>query len=255
MMKIISTILCFVCCAMASYAAESSEQIWQKANGAYQQKQYDTAVFYYQKILQQEPANADVHYNIANAFYKNNQVSEAVLHYERALFFDPQLTKAKDNLLLAQKRIPNFIKHNKEIFFVRWWQNATTGNTATPWAITGLLLFISFLAMLWWNRLKASMKIPLQALIIAPILVIGALLFSYEASLNATQSKRAVIMDATSSMTTAPNVFKNSILIPQATTVIVGEEKSNWVNVTLPDNRSGWVKKSALTFVHNISKK
>src|ERR1044071_4582958 len=62
----------------ASAKPEYFEQIWQKGNSYYAQKQYDSAAVYFEKLAAENPGNAVVYYNLGNAYYRLNQVGPAV---------------------------------------------------------------------------------------------------------------------------------------------------------------------------------
>ncbi len=240
---------CFVTLAANVFAAEENiSPYWNRANNAYTRKQYDSAVFYYSKIAGLQTSNALVYYNLGNAYYKSNRIALAVLSYERALFYNPALDQAKDNLNLAKNRIPNALKQRQEIFFIRWWQSSTSGNTATAWAIISLLVFLGFIAIIFLS-VHNTRKIPGQLFLLTPVLIFLLLFCSFTAAKNANSTRAAVTMNATTIMTIAPNEYKGQVIIPEATTVETGETKGNWIAVTLPDNREGWVQKAELSFV------
>ncbi|MFA6152885.1 MAG: hypothetical protein WC716_16295 [Chitinophagaceae bacterium] len=253
-MKHLILTFCFVwLTANICTAGENSSPYWTLGNKAYTQKLYDSAVFYYSKILSQQPSNALGYYNLGNAYYRSNMISHAVLNYERALFFNPSLHIAEDNLNLAKSRIPNALKQRHEIFFINWWKSSTAGNTATKWAVLSLLVFLSFLALILLTL--RNKKIPGQVFLLMPVLIFILLFFAFTAAKNAKSTLKAVTMNATTIMTLSPNNYKGQIIIPEATTVETGEIKGSWIAVTLPDNREGWVQKAELTFVMPSIKK
>lgn len=228
---------------------------WNKANTAYQQKQYDSAIFYYQKILKSQVWNPTVHYNLGNAYYKSNRVSEAVLSYERALFYQPGFKDAQDNLALAKSRIPNAIKQIPDIFFVQWWNDMTSGNTANTWAVLSILIFLLLLGAIFYSyRNKQRSKIPAQLYFILPCINILFLFFSFIASQKQSASRLAVVMNSGAVLVKEPNLYKGQSAVPEATTVLTDEEKGNWIAVTLPDNKTGWMQKTELHFVHQTVK-
>lgn len=251
-MKRILQFLCFSLYCLGSFAAADSASVyWNKGNSAYMSRQYPEAIAYYEHLLPKQGTNARVYFNLGNAHYKNNQVSEAVLNYERALFYNPSLKQAKENRVLAQSRISNAIKENKDIFFVAWWKSLVAGSRANMWAVMSLIIFITFLLLLL-GRIsgKYFSRTPVQAFIFIPVFNTAILFLAFRAAHNAGSSPRAVIMKPNTVMTTAPNVYKGQVILPEATIVEVAEQSGNWVSVSLPDNRNGWVQRSELTFVH-----
>ncbi len=217
---------------------------WQKGNNFYQQKQYDSAIFYYEKIVAQQPENALVYYNIGNAFYRKNKMADAVWNYELALHFSPNMSKAKDNLKLAKSRIPNAIVARKDIFFLRWWSAITSSNLAQFWAAISLILFLGLLLYLWLRKLqRIRLNLPKQIIVIGFLMVIVLLIFGYRSAVKKINFNKAVVMNNTATMYVSPGELKGQINVPEATTVWINFGKGGrLVAVLLPDKRWGWMK-------------
>src|SRR5579875_3894304 len=124
-------ILTILCTDLKSFAADTYNNLWQKGNNYYQQKQYDSASYYYEQIAVRQPQNADVYYNLGNTYYKLNNIGLAVLNYRRALRINPDFKEAKDNLFLTESRINNRIPYSGDIFFIKWWKSLTRETRAT----------------------------------------------------------------------------------------------------------------------------
>lgn len=255
-MKKIFFILSILLSSIISHAElPINSQYWKKANSAYQQKQFDSAIFYYEQILMTQMHNPTVHYNLGNAYYKSNQVGQAVLSYERALFYQPNFDKAKDNMLLAKSRIPNSIKQVPDIFFVQWWNGLTSVNTTNIWAGLGIGLFLLLLGIIFYSiNTKQQNRIPLQIYFIFPFLIFLFLFLSFVAAQRKTKCTLAVVMNQAAVLVKEPNHYKGQSIVPEATTVTTEEIKGNWVSVTLPDNKTGWMQKAELKFVDQPSK-
>lgn len=251
-MKRILQFLYFFLYSLGSFAAADSASVyWNKGNSAYMSRQYPEAIVYYEQLLRLQGSNALVYFNLGNAYYKNNQVSEAVLNYERALFYNPSLKQAKENRSLAQSRISNSIRENRDIFFVAWWKNLVAGSRANMWAVMSLLIFLAFLLLLL-GRISGRYftRTPIQAFVFIPVFNAAVLFLAFSAAHNAGFSSRAIVMKPNTVMTTAPNVYKGQVILPEATVVETAELQGNWISVSLPDNRKGWIQRQELTFVH-----
>src|SRR5947199_7094884 len=117
MTRFLTFFLARITASLHCLAAGDQNTLWQKGNAAYQLKQYDSALYYYEQLAAQKPRNAEIYYNIGNTYYRLNRIGHAVLNYQRALKIDPGYKEAKDNLLLAQGRISNNIHDAGNIFF------------------------------------------------------------------------------------------------------------------------------------------
>jgi tetratricopeptide (TPR) repeat protein len=221
------------------------KNLWQKANAFYNQKAYDSAAYCFEQIASQHPAEAEVYYNLGNTYYKLNRIGPAVLNYERALFYKPSYKEAQDNLYLTQGRISNRIPAVKDIFFIRWWKGITAPANANTWAVVSLLLFLAIIALLLTKRLNKH-SLPSQIAIALASIWIITLIVAIASSNKRHDSSKGVVMQEGAEFALQPG-GKSQSLIPEGTTVKWEEERTEWVEVELPDGRTGWIRKSALT--------
>lgn len=255
-MKKIFFILCIWLTSSLGYAGlPNNTQYWKKANVAYQQKQFDSAIYFYEQLLKSQMQNPILYYNLGNAYYKINKVSQAVLSFERAIFYQPNFEEAKDNLLLAKNRIPNSLKQTPDIFFVEWWQKLTAAPTTNIWAVLGSVLFLLLLGIIFYAvNTKQLHKIPVQIYFILPFIIFISLFLSFTAAQRKTNCNLAVVMNQAAVLVKEPNNYKGQSIVPEATTVTTEEVKGNWVAVTLPDNKKGWMQIAELKFVYQPTK-
>jgi hypothetical protein len=243
-MRPLLTVL-FVFLAATAIAKPNHDAVWQQANNFYQQKQYDSAVVYYEQLVAQRVDEAELYYNLGNAYYRLNQTGPAVLNYERSLQLDPSNKQTKENLLLAQSQIINRIQLSDDIFFVGWWKLLTHAYWAQVWAVAGLILFVVLISLLVGKRLgKISVKKP-GVFLIGAIWTIS-MTFAIVSAMRKADSGHAVVMQHDAPFATQPNDNRNQSLIPEGTTVSIKGEQQGWFEVSLPDGRKGWMRQAAL---------
>ncbi|OSZ78033.1 hypothetical protein CAP35_07130 [Chitinophagaceae bacterium IBVUCB1] len=237
-------IIAFCLLSVNLLATDNINIYWQKANTAYQQKNYDTAAYYYEQITAGKPSASEVYYNLGNAYYKLNRIGLAIFNYQRALHINPKDKNIQDNLLLAQSRIPNRIPQVQDIFFLRWWKGLTAASTANTWAVVSLLLFLLLIGYAILNRLgKSPFPLPFQARAGAWVLLSVCIILSFTAAMRKANSHIAVVMNNTNAMD-KPNAGK-SLSIPEGTTILLtGTTNGNWQEATLPDGKTAWIQKA-----------
>ena len=78
------------------HAAESEqwEEVFLKANQAYKEGRFETAVDGYNQLIQSGHGNGHVYYNLGNAYIRSGQLGEAILNYERARLVLPNASRA-----------------------------------------------------------------------------------------------------------------------------------------------------------------
>jgi hypothetical protein len=77
------------------------------------------------------------------------------------------------------------------------------------------------------------------------------LFLAYTAAYHKTHCHLAVVNNPNATL----KLSTSRSTVPEATTVSVTKQEGNGFWVTLPDNRSGWMRQSDLTFVHLAPKK
>jgi hypothetical protein len=98
---------------------------------------------------------------------------------------------------------------------------------------------------------KSFRQIPPQVFVLLPIVIILTLFLAYTAAYHKTHCSLAVVNSTNATL----NLSTSRSTVPEATTVAVTKQEGNGFWVTLPDNRSGWMRQSDLTFVHISTKK
>lgn len=226
-------------------AATGTGEYWAAGNRCYQEKKYDSAAYYYEKLAAGKPANTEVYYNLGNTYYRLNNIGHAVLNYERAIATDPSNKTAQDNLLLTQSRIKNRIAETKDIFFIKWWNGLTNHSFANTWAVLSALIFISIIGIRAAKRMGKLHSVPGQVNIVLIIAFVLLLTLSFF-SANNYDKNIAVVMDNETPFMPAPKAGQSKTIIPEGTTVKIRTEETNWVQAELPDGRTGWIRKSAI---------
>lgn len=228
-------------------AKEDYASWWQKGNAYYQQKNYDSAAYYYNRLAQLQPADAEVYYNLGNAYYRLNNIGSAILNYERALKLDPSSQKAADNLYLAQSRINNRIQEIPEIFFVRWWNAITKGSLANVYAAIAIILFLLLIGYYIARKLGyVNYSAPIQLSAAVMVLCVVFIALGMVSAGKTVSSRRAVVMTEGSPLMLQPKYGQSQSQVPEGTKVEICNEQVGWYEVTLPDGRTGWLESTSV---------
>jgi hypothetical protein len=220
------------------------QQQWKKATDFYLQKQYDSAAHHYELIAESHPQNAELYYNLGNTYYRLNKIGPAVLNYERALHADPGHKGAQDNLAITQVRISHQIAVTDDIFFVTWWHKLTSATMAGTWAVIAFICFLLALVIFWLRRYR-SINLPMQLPGVFGFFFICAAMLGLNAAANVVSSHKAVVFENdTPLMDLQQTKGKPAALIPEGTTVRIISDAGQWLEVRLPDSRTGWVQAS-----------
>jgi tetratricopeptide (TPR) repeat protein len=242
-MKQVVVLILSCCIALTVIAGNKENKTWQQANNAYNKKNFEQAVSYYEQLLVSKPQNASLYFNLGNSYYKLNKIGEAVLNYQKALRIQPFFQEAKDNLELTTSRIPNRIPIVGEIFFVRWWKTITRASLSSFWAAISLFLFLVSIGLLMLQNLgKINLNVSKISLI-SFVLCTFFLLFAFSSANRKSNHNIAVVMQQDSPLLQEASNGKTYSYIPEGTTVTIEDEKAELFQVLLPDGRKGWMNK------------
>lgn len=220
---------------------------WTTANQHFQVKNYDSAAVYYEKLAARQPENPELFYNLGNTYYRLNRIGQAVLNYERALLLQPNYKQAQENLELTRSRIANRIQQAPDIFFVKWWHSLTATNMSFTWAIVSLLLFLFLLSTVLlrqWQKNPSWLQTPAMVLLLICFVITSTL--AYFSAYRHVSRHAAVVMQQDTPLHEGLQNKKIQLLLPEGTVIQVREERGEWLQVKLPDGRSGWLQKQAI---------
>jgi len=236
--------LFLVLCTSNALAAGNA---WKIANTFYQQKQYDSAAYYYEQIAATKPQEASLYYNLGNTYYRLNKIGLAVLNYQKALYIKPDLKQAADNLALTESRISNRIPTASDIFFVSWWNTLTEGQNNVIWAITSLIIFIVIISLSILRRFGKAVSITspqLTGTLIVILLI--CLVFAFASAGNKLHTGMGVVMQNDAPLMNEQHTGKAQNLVPEGTTVTILGTRTGWTQVRLPDGRTGWLQEGLI---------
>ena len=228
------------------FAKVDLSALWVKGNNFYQQKQFDSAALCFEQIAADQPQNQELYYNLGNTYYKLNKVGKAVLNYERALRIEPGFNEANENLALAQGRISNRIPQVSDIFFIKWWESITMPQKSAMWSLLAAFSFILIIVIAIIKRFRktSTSSIPLQLQGVLWFICICFLIPAFWSAKNSESHNKAVVMENDAPFMNVELKGKPLGLIPEGTTVKIIGSKDSWLEVRLPDGRTGWIKQT-----------
>jgi len=235
--------------SVATFASDDPATLWQRGNALYARKDYDSAAQCYEQIAASHPQNATLYYNLGNAYYRQNKVGLAVLNYERALAIKPDYKEAQDNLALTQNRMSGRLPSVGDIFFVQWWNNVTAGRKQLQWAILALVFFVAIVGSLAYNATKGrkGFRLPSQAIGILAFCWLCLLVLAIASAQNSRNSSGAVVMQNDTPLMMSEQPGKPTAVLPEGTIVKVHGAHGDFVEVTIPDGRTGWVHQAFIS--------
>jgi tetratricopeptide (TPR) repeat protein len=249
-----SFLLLFSVFFVFSFSQERSLQyIFREGNEAYQKQQFETAIQLYQQILSRGYQSKEIYYNLGNSFYRLNRIGESVLYYEKALKLDPSDADVQHNLELARLRVIDRVEMPQKLFLFVWWDTLKylfSLGQLTRLVVT--LFSLGILSLILWIFIK-SYRIRQWILSLSVTMLILTLLWSYILFIRVQEfedRRRAVILSPTVSVMSAPDENSTDVfLLHEGVKVQLDDVRDQWVKISLPDGKSGWMKSNNLGII------
>ena len=233
------------------FAAHAQEDVyvdslWNAANTAYAEGQWDAAASGYEMISDMGLESAALYCNTGNAYAKSGNVPMAILCYERALKADPSYEDASYNLELMNSWIQDRIDPVPEFFLTKWMKDISYLMDSDAWAITVLVLLGLTLAMFIIFLLVPSVagrRAGFFTGLVFLVFMCFAMGFSISQKKAYMNADKAIVMRPVVSVKSSPSAeaSKDLFILHEGTKVTVLDQVGAWNNISLADGRQGWL--------------
>jgi len=227
-----------------AFAQERWEELFFKANKAYNEGRYEEAAKGYEELIRKGYANGHIYYNLGNTYFRMNRLGLAILNYERARLFIPRDPDLDFNLRYVRDKTIDAIEEQKGFIDITFfWLNSLSLNEIFwSFALMNLLFWGSlflriFLKSEWLYYINLSLMI---------VWFIGGISFGLK-SYKVIKDNRAVIVQNEVNVLAGPDP-QDTVLFKLHDGAIVRYERSEdgWSLISLPDKKRGWVKAGAV---------
>ena len=224
--------------------------LFRQTNSLYGQGKYAEAVEGYKAIIQSGWESGPLYYNLANTYFKLNNLGRAILNYRRAWNLspgDPEITK---NLEYAREGLRDDIA---ALPLSVWARSKRAVILQFPLGIwIGISAALYFLTIAWLIAVllirPLRKKSPLILKWLGGCLVISILISGLAYSFYRTPG--AIILQPTVSVRYGPaETDAAAFKLHEGTEVKKVREKDGWVQIALPDGKSGWLPADSLGII------
>lgn len=230
------------------------EQRFAQALQAYNQGDFATAASTWQVLVDEGHGSPELVYNLGNAYFRLGDAGRAVLGWERALWMDPRQRDARANLDVIRPRLADQVEAPLRLPLWNWLDGLLV---ALPSSLLAWITVMSCLgagAVGAWRMLRPERSLPaagrlLLFMALMPGVVGLSLLLLQDRRLES--QARAVVLDAKVEVRAAPSPGAVAQFDLHSGTVVevlrAGDE--GWLEVALPDGRSGWTQATGVEAV------
>jgi tetratricopeptide (TPR) repeat protein len=230
-------------------SSQAVDAYFKQGNKAYSEGNYQDAVDAYLKVIADNMASGEVFFNLGNAYYKLNQIGRSILYYEKALQFLEGDEALEQNLRLARLRIVDKIEPIPKLFLEEWWIWATHifSIPAIAWICFILFLVAMFTMAFYFIFAKRILK---RLTWITIVLFAVALAFYLSRIYQFESSDYGIILVSKVSVVSEPSLTGDEVfIIHEGTKVKINREIDGWLEISLADGKTGWLKSNSLAWI------
>jgi tetratricopeptide (TPR) repeat protein len=203
----------------------------------------------YTSLLRYGIEDARLEYNLANTEFRRGNLGEAILHYERARRIDPTDPDIAANLELARSMCVDRVEEPSPPVVLRWIValQDRLGPDRQSWIIVGAVWLLALLIAGCsarpggWSALTGWIA---AALLIALFLITISWYVTYQ---RLEGEPLAVVLAKSTEVLAGPGDNNPALTtVHEGLTLAVRTHRDEWVQVSLPNGLTGWVRRSAL---------
>ncbi len=242
----------FVALAMQTSFAigQSADSLIYKANEAYNQGLYDSAIATYERVLDENLESYRLYYNIGNAYFKNNDIPSAILYYEKAKKLAPNDEDVSFNLSIANSMIVDKIEKVPEMFYQKWWNYFYNMFDADTWTVISVVSWLVLLLLIGVFILAKTRRVKKMSFYFGLLFLFTSLATFGLASQKyyyTKEHKDAIVFTPTITAKSSPTRSAVDLfVIHEGTKVRIVDQVQGWVKIKLHDGSIGWLPGDAV---------
>jgi len=242
------TVLIFLFVSLTGLA--QNEQLFESANAAYQEGEFETAIGNYEKIISNGEASAEVYFNLGNAHYKLNNVAPSIYYFEKAMQLDPKDPDIINNIEFARNMAIDDIDEVERTGIAASFNEMISNYTATGWALFAIFFSILFVVLFLWYYFSGSSlrkRLLLGFATLSFVACIISIIFAYQQESFVENNQYAIIYQETVEVRDEPNLRgEASYELHEGTKARVLEDFQEWSRIELSNGSQGWVNTQSI---------
>ena len=231
-----------------SGTAQNTSNLFEAANQAYADGNYQQAAAQYNQILEGGETSAALHYNLANAYYKLNEIAQSIYHYEKALQLNPGDEDIQNNLEFANNMAIDAIEQQDPSGFMNIFDSTTSAFSPAGWgwvAIFCMVAFVVFFLVYYFSNRSVVKRILFITGIFFLLLAISSVVIAVIKQNIQQERSFAIIFSEEVEVKNEPNVRASEVFtLHEGAKVKITEDFQEWVEIELPNGNQGWIPAS-----------
>ena len=235
----LKTLIITLLVSISSYA---SNQLFEKANKAYNNLDYTSAITLYDSILNIGLESSELYYNLGNCHYKSQDWANAIWHYEKSLKLEKN-DKTIQNLELANLKIIDRIEEIPQLFYKKWWSSFISIFNTFSWQLISILIIWLALTIKILSQFTNYKKEHFLSILYSLALIsVFATYSSYQRNIT---KKEAIIFTSSVVVNSAPTTNSTNLFsLHSGSKIEILDTIGEWINIKIANGSSGWIKES-----------
>jgi tetratricopeptide (TPR) repeat protein len=244
------TVLLSVLFGTMSLHAQSPEQVFQTANGLFQQGKVAEARDAYESLVSKGYVSGELYHNLGNAWYRTGDIARAILNFERAMRLMPNDEDLKHNLQLMNLMITDRIEPTPRLFLWEYWEVVTgvfSLNGITWLAYLFYLVTIAAAIVMVLGFRYAVRKAALIGGVVALVLLLVSTTIFIDKWSDAGRTDEAILMAPVTSVKNSPDPrSSDAFVLHSGVKVRIVDTVASWIKVRIADGKVGWVEQGVV---------
>ncbi|WP_300433806.1 tetratricopeptide repeat protein [Christiangramia sp.] len=222
-----------------------NEELFEKANSAYQSGDYEAAVSNYEAILENGEASAELYFNLGNAHYKMNHVAPSIYYFEKALQLDPTDEDIQNNIAFARNMAIDDIEEVEQTGFSVWFNNLISSYSYNTWAVMAIVFSVIFVVMFllyYFSQRSLYKRIFFASAVVFLICCSASVIFAFQQQSYIQDNQYAIVFEEEIEVRDEPTLRgEASFELHEGTKAKVLEDYQEWSRIELSNGAQGWV--------------
>ncbi len=233
-----------------------NKALFEAANKAYNNANYDVAAKNYLKIIENGEHSAELYFNLGNVYYKQNQVAPSIYYFEKALLLKPNDKDIKNNLAYAQNMTLDAIEVLPKTGLSKIYKRLTSYFTFDQWAYTSVILMFLFILgylLYYFLNYATQRRVAFILSLVFLFLSISSIAIAYIEYDSFKSDQPAIVFDKEVIIKSEPNnSSQETFRLHQGTKVNVIEKLNDWNKIKIADGKTGWLSSESIRLLKDI---
>ena len=237
-----------LCVGLCGYG--QNQTIFEEANAAYSNGNYQEAASKYEQILENGETSAELYFNLGNSYYKLNKVAPSIYYYEKALQLAPADEETLNNIEFARNMAIDDIEAVERQGISQWINNLISVFDFSTWAILGIFFSVAFVALflLYYFAITPLYKrIFFSGAMVSLVFCTVSVIFAFQQQSFIEDNQYAIVFSEEAEVREEPNLRgESSFELHEGTKAKILENYQEWSRIELANGAEGWIKTNDL---------